>query len=293
MAFALAAAALGGCFHHTPATGVTLRSGTVAVIDRRTNEFTNAEGPASINGTYGPGCRGRSGAWSAPMHNGPNALALDYPALMTVEGDEDCVLALTAIRTSDGRLLPVQRKADLGDEYLADFLAFGEPPAFYVNAKVGFSNPNAAATLTLVWSDAPLLMSTPSDEPTSYSALAQGGAVPAPDYHLDIAGLSLQIDAHDVVASLDGRALLYEGSVSASGYAIAAGRVTSYEALDVAYQRGQTAFAVQIAGDAFSLLGADLTTPQMRTLILANEVSGVRSYQAFALTFAHPASSTH
>ena len=38
----------------------------------------------------------------------------------------------------------------------------------------------------------------------------------------------------------------------------------------------------------FSLLGVDLTAPTTRTLIVANEVADIRSYEVFSLSVSAP-----
>jgi hypothetical protein len=48
-------------------------------------------------------------------------------------------------------------------------------------------------------------------------------------------------------------------------------------------------FTASIAAADFALVGDDLTTPQVRTLIVVNLSNGVRSYQVFEITFNPPA----
>jgi hypothetical protein len=117
------------------------------------------------------------------------------------------------------------------------------------------------------------------------AAMAQ--SVAAPDYALDTTGLMIVTDAHDVVQAATGSAALSSGAVVGQRYVVVdAAALTTYAALDKAFiSAAGAALTPAIPAAAFALVGADLTTPQARTLILANIETGVASYQSFEVTF--------
>jgi len=113
-------------------------------------------------------------------------------------------------------------------------------------------------------------------------------SVAAPDYTLELTTLALLTDAHDSVMAVQGSAELSAGQVLGQRYAIVdAAGLRTYAEVDSAFASAtQLALSTQsIPAAAFSLHGVDLTTPTRRTLIVANIVSGVPSYQAFEITF--------
>lgn len=111
--------------------------------------------------------------------------------------------------------------------------------------------------------------------------------VAAPDYALDVTGLRLLTDAHGVVQSVTGSVELRARSVSGQSWVLlnAAG-LDTYAELDVAFtSAGAMPIALSIPAQALALTSTDLTVPQTRTLIVVNTVDGVRSYQAFEVSF--------
>jgi hypothetical protein len=137
--------------------------------------------------------------------------------------------------------------------------------------------------------------SLPADYTWSFSVAQVGvvelstaaGRVEAPDYMLDASTIVLLADADDVVQSATGSAVLHVGRVTGQSYVVvAAADLDSYAALDEAFaSANKTALTLSIPVAAFTLLQVDLTTPQVRTLIVANISEGVPSYQAFEVTF--------
>jgi hypothetical protein len=111
--------------------------------------------------------------------------------------------------------------------------------------------------------------------------------VEAPDYSLDAETLSLMADVDDVVQSVSGSATLTPGAVVGQRYVmLAAADLDTYAKLDEAFGSGvQSPVTFDIPAAAFVLSRVDLTTPQQRTLIIANISEGVPSYQAFEITF--------
>jgi hypothetical protein len=117
------------------------------------------------------------------------------------------------------------------------------------------------------------------------SAMAQ--SLEAPDYALDASGLSVTTDVHNIVQSVTGGATLTAGLVPGDGYIVVeAAGLDTYAELDGAYLAGEEQAVVpSIPAADFALVGDDLGTLQKRTLIVADAASGVRSYQAFEITF--------
>ncbi len=77
-----------------------------------------------------------------------------------------------------------------------------------------------------------------------------------------------------------------EDAVLRSSRVVEASGLDTYAELDGAYLAGEEqAVAPTIPAVDFALIGDDLSTPQKRTLIVAAAASGVRSYQAFEITF--------
>ena len=117
-------------------------------------------------------------------------------------------------------------------------------------------------------------------------ATATADVVPAPDDTIDVTGLRVLTDAHDVVQSATGEARLHAGAVPGEVYVVVArGGLVTYDALHAAF----TAATPHTLGDVvpaseFTLEDADLTTPVQRTLVIAH-IANVPSYQAFAITF--------
>jgi hypothetical protein len=124
---------------------------------------------------------------------------------------------------------------------------------------------------------------------------AAARAVPVPDYTLSVAGLELLTDARNTVQSATGAAILTAGLVPGQTYLVSSVGLATYGEIDAAYgaaaqpllqsRPSTTPVTVALPASAFALEQADLTTVQVRTLILANSVNGVRSYQLFGITF--------
>jgi Big-like domain-containing protein len=125
---------------------------------------------------------------------------------------------------------------------------------------------------------------------------AAATGVPVPDYTLSVAALALLTDAHDSVQSATGAAVLTARFVTGQTYAVSSNRsLDTYGEIDAAYSAAArplvasvpttTPATAALPASSFELVQADLTTAGLRTLIIANTVSGVRSYQLFAVTF--------
>jgi hypothetical protein len=254
-------------------------------IDRTTLGLTSGE-LLSANGTYGAGCVDQSGDWSVEIAGGAT---LDNPELLVVANNTACVLTLTELVTSGGTIAATPAIA-LTASYQASASAFGSPVEFYANARLSAVTFAADFVLTVLYSDDPGL--APDDHDADFAvvqATAAGQSVPAPDYTLDLSALEVLADVNHVVQTATGTADLTAGSVTGQRYVVAAAAdLDTYAEIDTAYEAGtDAALVLAIPAAAFGLVGSDLTNDQVRTLIVANISSGVRSYQAFEITF-HP-----
>jgi hypothetical protein len=129
---------------------------------------------------------------------------------------------------------------------------------------------------------------------------AAAEVVPVPDYTLRIGGLELLADALDIVQSATGSAVLTARFVPGQSYVVSvAARLLTYAEIDAAYGAGPPRAltevipptlppTVELPADDFMLVDADLTASVRRTLIVANSINEVRSYQLFAITFNGP-----
>jgi hypothetical protein len=143
-------------------------------------------------------------------------------------------------------------------------------------------------TLTIPYSDDPALV--PGSN-TGELAVVESSATAesAPNYTIVASGITVLTDADNIIVSATGTADLTAGVIPVSGQTyviLEASSLTTYDAINTAYLAGTpTAFTANIPAADFSLVGDDLTTTQYRTLIIANTVSNVRSYQRFQIAF--------
>jgi len=253
------------------------------------NETTQALSAGDLlfaNGTYGGSCRNRSGAWSVDIAGGST---LDHPPLSVILNNTSCVLTLTGLHMAVG---PLDAVPEL--ELTASFQspsAFGDPVQFYANARLDSVSFADDFVLSILYSDDPALANgnnTANLDVVGSSATAS--SVPAPNYSINCTGITIQTDANDVVQSTSGNASLTADTVTGQLYVVVeAGSLATYAQLDAAFLAGsQVAVASTIPASSFTLEDTDLTDNQVRTVIIANTSNGVRSYQAFQITF-HPA----
>jgi hypothetical protein len=266
-------------------TDASVFAGAVA-IDRTTHALTAGE-LQSANGTYGANCRNRTGPWSVGIIDGAT---LDNPVLSVLLNDTACVLTLTSLHTTGGSLAATPAIV-LTTAFATSASSMGTPTSFFANAKLSSVAFASAFVLTVVFSDDPKLAS--ADNVANIDvvvATATSQAVPAPDFTIDVSGLVVVTDANNIIQSVTGAAHLTAGAVAGQSLVVleAAG-LTTYADIDTAF-KGATpvAFTSDVAAAAFTLVGVDLTTPAVRTLIVSNTTNGVTSYESFEITF-HPA----
>jgi hypothetical protein len=259
--------------------------GSGVVINHATQALLGAD-LDSVDGTYGEACTDRAGAWSIDLGGGG---LLNAP-LSVGQYNTACALTMTQLHTTAGILTAVPA-IPLTTTYPTSASSFGSPIQFYASARLSSLTFAGDFVVTIPYSDSSNLAS--GDDMTSYDVVessATAESVSAPDYTIEAAGLALLTDPDDVVVSATGSAALTTVSVTGQTYVIleATGLIT-YAAIDTAYLAGTpAAVTATIPAASFVLLGDDLTTDQGRTLIMANTLSGVRSYQAFQITFHAP-----
>ncbi|MET0342498.1 MAG: hypothetical protein ABW252_15950 [Polyangiales bacterium] len=245
-------------------------------------------GPSSaiieIGGTYGAGCDAQSGSWSLvlddALRNSP-----PHPVLAFDAADRDCALTLTSVTTADEVTHLAQGGPLLNLDVGWVAVAFGDPATLGLNIKLDHLAQEDRVRLTLVRADLGSSTVAPDARSASFPGGAQGAILPAPDYIVDLQRLSLQTDARDVVVVAQGGIALVAQSVVGTGYALVDGEPRTYAALHEAYGRAGQTISDWIPAAKLALVGVDLTTPQVRTIIIASEQRGVASYQAIAVTF--------
>lgn len=274
------ALSLTGCY------GAPSVTGQGAGIDKRDGTLLGAD-LESANGTYGPGCTNRSGAWSVEIE--PGATLTNDPLSVLLNNDA-CVLTLTELVTTTGTLAATPTFA-ITASYQGTPSAFDDPIAFYANAKLDSVSFADDFVLTILYADDPDLAT--DDNTASFDVVESGAAgdsVSVPDYTIDPDALTIVADADQVVVSATGSVGLTAGLVTGETYVVVdAVGLDTYAELDTAYLAGMpAALGASIPAADFTLVGEDLDTATKRTLIIARTEGGVSSYQAFEITF-HPA----
>lgn len=262
--------------------------GSGEVIDRSTQALLAGE-LESVNGTYGAACtdRGVDEDWSLLIAGGA---VPDHEVLTVVLNDTACVLTMTAVHTTTGIIAAVPPIA-LTSAFQPAASSFDVPIEFYANARVDDPAFSDDFLLTILYSDDETLASGVNTAGfTVVASTSLGSAVLAPDYVLDLETLIVLTDAGDFVQTATGTAGLSNdpatGQDGETYVVVDASGLNTYGEIDEAYLAGvPAAFTTTIPASAFTLVGEDLTVPDIRTLILAHTVSGVSSYQVFEITF--------
>lgn len=261
----------------------SVRGGAIAV-DQTTQALLIGD-LESANGSYGALCSHRTGAWSVEIKAGA---ILDHPPLSVLLNDTSCVLTLTSLRTTLGGNMAATPALVLTSSFQIAASTFGVPVEFYANARLSAVTFASDFVLHVLFSDDPnLATASNTAEFIVVVATATAGAVAAPDYTLNAAGLLVRTDVNNVVQTVTGTADLTAGTVVGQTYVVVdAAGLNTYAAIDAAYHAGTIkALVLAIPADDFTLVGKDLTVPEVRTLIIANTQDGFTSYQAFEITF--------
>jgi hypothetical protein len=285
LAFALSAAA---CAPSGP-DSVWARA---EVVDRTTQRLS-VGALTSINGTYGGACMERSGGWSVRV-SGVDPLT--NPALSVVTNDTACVLTVTSLVAD--QTYTASPSFDLTASYQGTASEFqaAATTAFYGNLKLSAVSFASNFVVSVLYSDDVRAASnTIVAGHSSVSATSSATSVTAPNYTIDFVSDAFTVltDAGDVVTSVSGKVDLTDGSTTGSAYVVDVGTLAAsptFAEIDAAYAAG-TPVAIgganpQINASAFSLVGVDLTTSAVRTILIKRVVSGVSAYQTFKVTFA-------
>lgn len=254
----------------------------------------------AIKGTYGAGCISRSGTWAL----GLNSYTPAEGALSVVKNNSACSLAVTEVHAgtlATPDLYTMTAPLDLGASYPTNGSAFllnglGDT-VFFANFRIqpdmGFST---NFTLEMVYSDDSTEVT--ASKAATYAvqaATATSGNVPPPDYTISMSGITIQVDAEDVVQSATGTALLTDGMFAGEQYVVDADTLSatpSFAEVDAIFAAGSQKTLMganpTIPAADFGLGGIDLTAPKTRNVIVANIENGTRSYQIFRVTFNHP-----
>lgn len=250
---------------------------------------------STLNGTYGAGCTGRTGAFSVafPGYSG----AMPNPGLSVVRNNAACVLTLTSVLANSATYSAVQAIA-LGTNYQGSAAtAFSNgTPAFYANAKISATSFAANFTITLYASDDPNDLVPPSTTATYATVNGSASATlnPPPDYTADLSTFAVQVDAANLVVAATGDVMLTVQAQSGEGYAISSDAsldTTDANAVASAYTSPTaiTDSPIDITATSLDLVGVDLSADNVvRRIIIAHTQNGVTSYQVITLGL-HPA----
>lgn len=267
----------------------------------RTNQALSVGSLLEINGTFGAGCTQRSGDWSVGLGD---FSSLTHSPLSVLLNDAACTLSLTSIRAgsqiADALYFP-PAPIPLSAGYQLSGSPFRkmpmDAPAFFANTRI---LPDMSFAQDFV------LQSVYSQDPSATSlsrnadfAVVYGGAmavgVPQPDYGATATNMSFQVDALKIVHSVAGQVDLTAQLVGGQSYVIDLGTLgeqPAYAQVDAVYSLGSpvalSGINPSIPATAFGLVGQPLLTPVQRNIVIANEVSGVRSYQIISITFGTP-----
>jgi hypothetical protein len=127
--------------------GFVPAAGAVVVVKAQALESGEL---VAVNGNYGPGCTAQTGAWSVNVDGGVPTDGLPLSVLMN---DSACVLTLTELRTSAGRML-ASPAFDLTDSYEPIASGFGSMPlVFYANAKLSTEAFSDDFVITVLFSE--------------------------------------------------------------------------------------------------------------------------------------------
>jgi len=246
-----------------------------------------------IDGTYGVGCADRSGAWSVRVSGG---VTMDYPALSVVKNNTACVLTLTKVvadqsYTGSPAIALTTSYAGSASTFTGD-----AGVGFYANAQLSSASFASSFTVSLVYSDNPnLLTGSLAGAYASVSATSTTAGTASPNYTLDLTtgAFATTVSATtSSVQSVSGTANLVLGTTAGEGYYVDQGTLPSnptLSQLDSAYS-GATKTTISgspvlIPASAFGLTGVNISSAIVRTIVIQHNVSGVHSYQTFAITF--------
>lgn len=272
----------------------------VELVDRSTKALSLGSF-LEVNGLFGTGCTSRTGSWSVGIGG---FSALTNPPLTVIANDTGCGLSVTSVRVGSSlasNLFVPAAAIPLGAYFASSGSPFvqtsGSPVDFYGNLKIQPDISFATDfSISLIYSEDPNLVAASAIANSAVqSATAGAGAVDSPDYTLDVAGITMQVDANKVVHNVGGSAVLSAMNTMGQTFIVSNtdfGAAPTYAMLDTEFQAG-TQLSLNgtnpmLAAADFALVGASLVAPQVRTMIVANTVAGTRSYEAFRIVFSAP-----
>lgn len=252
-----------------------------------------------INGSYGAGCPNPGASWSLCVSCEG---VLTNPPLSLPSGETGCVLSVSSLRVETGQgsalyvaeaEIPVSSMyAEFGTEFLPNS-ASADP--IYVNIRIEPGTDSASSSnIQVAYSSTPSEVARMSLDTARTTSVAAAG-IPAPDYTIDLRDLTVWFDVHRIVQAAEGRAVLLAQRTPGTEYVVLKddlGPSPGYERVDAAFQRGLrqaiTTPNPSLAAHELALLGEDLTSPRVRTIIASNGSAGVRSYRVIAVSFRGP-----
>ncbi len=291
-----AAAALFGC-DSQPGENVVMPK--VSIIDKVSHALTPSS-VRSIQGVYGAGCLARSGAWEIAL----NGYSATQPALSVIKDNATCTLSVTGILAgpvaapvSYGMATPFAIQSAFAGS-ASPFAAGGVGATeFYGNFRVQPDLSFAADfVIELVYSDDASQVSAAKTATFAVqTGSATASAVPAADYTIDLVGVTIQVDANNIVQTTSGSAQLTDGNVTGEQYVVDMDTLPAsptFADLDAAFLAGTPQSLAganpTIPASDLGLGGLDLSAPRYRNIIVAHTQNGTRSYQVFRITFSHP-----
>lgn len=261
--------------------------GEAAVIDR-TLQPLGTGAIKWLNGTYTT-CLERTGSWSARVSG---VEVMTNAALSVVTNDSSCVLTLTSVVAD--QVYPASPNIAMTSAYggTASLFSFGGTLRFYGNARLNTSTYGANFAVSFLFSDDPRAATdSVSSSHASVTGTASETSVSAPNYTASFSSIVVLTDANNIVTSATGSASLTDGSATGDGHVIDNGTLAAsptFAQLNTVYNAGMptaiNAANPTIAASALGLVGVDLTTAAVRTLIIKRVTSGVVAYQTFKLT---------
>jgi len=270
----------------------------VDLIDKVSRALT-VDTVRAIKGTY-TNCTSRSGTWAL----GLNGFSPSESALSVVKNNSACSLAVTQVIAGSAMApdtyemaAPLTLSASYPNNGSAFMLDGTGATIFYANFRI---QPNMSFssnfTLNMVYSDDST--ETTASKSAAFAvqtSSASSSNVAPPDYSISLAGLTIQVDADDVVQTASGTATLTDGMVIGETYVVDSdtlGATPTFAEIDAIYTGGTPTSLMgsnpTIPAADFNLGSADLTAGVVRNLIVANIENGTRAYQVFRITFNHP-----
>ncbi|MFO0578597.1 MAG: hypothetical protein U1A78_31725 [Polyangia bacterium] len=290
---AFSAAAAGGC------GDAQVAKSQVDLIDKVSHALTTSTVRA-LKGTYGAGCIQRTGTWAL----GLNGFTPTEDALSVVKNNADCVLSLSEVHAGTlaapamySMTAPMALDSAFASNGAAFMLDGQGDTVFYANFRIQPDLTfNTNFSLEMVYSDdSTEVTAQKSAAYAVQTSTASSSNVAPPDYLISLSGISLQVDAGDVVQTASGSASLTEGSVLGEQYVIDQDTLSAtptFADIDALFAAGQksnlTPGSPSIPVADFALGGTDLTAGQKRNVIIANIENGTRAYQIFRVTFNRP-----